>query len=475
MCKFKRYTVRKIGECKGHPRIYLDMIDLVLAGFKPGSSYQREINVETKCITLSLADDGQYLVSRKEKGGQEYPIIDINSSHALKPFEGMQAIRVVIYNNKIHILPLASEAKRLKRLQRLSDHLAKGRLETAATSFGGGVLDHASHKGFKDAGLNASLLLANEIDEHLLEHAAVANDVITDKTFLISAPMQEFVQDTWAMQHVPEADIFALGISCSGASIAGKSKLSLPMMENHERVGHLMASAIMLINQINPSVIVLENVKQYQETASAAILRNHLRDSGYETQELFLSAKDFGCLENRERWFMVASTKGINLDLGQLEPKVYAAPLLANVLEDVALDADCWRNFDYLKTKQQRDADKGNGFNMQTVTPQSNSVPVLRAGYKKAGSTDALLTHPNNPDLLRQFSGIEHARIKGVPEHLIKGLSETDAHIMLGQGVCYEPVAALFKRIGEQLKAWAATNSIVTQCMSFNMRLTATS
>ena len=56
---------------------------------------------------------------------------------------------------------------------------------------------------------------------------------------------------------------------------------------------------------------------------------------------------------------------------------------------------------------------------MQVVTPESTSVPTLRKGYHKGGSTDPLLTHPTNPELLRQLTVVEHARIKEVPVELV--------------------------------------------------------
>ena len=64
--------------------------------------------------------------------------------------------------------------------------------------------------------------------------------------------------------------------------------------------------------QISLVVIVIENVKPYAETASAQILRQHLRDSGYDVQETTLGASDFGSLENRVRWFLVVATDILN-------------------------------------------------------------------------------------------------------------------------------------------------------------------
>lgn len=453
----RRYLVRNIGSNKGSPRIYLELNDLETSGFAPGQRYSRKVEADSKRITLTAIQTGDYVVSKKEKGGKLCPVIDLNSTQALKSFEGMEAVRIVLMRNQIHILPLASESKRLERLVRMGKSLASGSLDTAGAAFGGGVLDHAAHAGLSAVGITGKLVMANEIDECLLGHAQECNDVILDNTVLVSAPMQELVQDDWAMSRLPKADLLCMGIPCSGASIAGRSKRSLSMMENHPEVGHLVASAVMLINRINPAVVVIENVTQYAETASAQILRQHLRDSGYNVQETELKASEFGCLENRDRWFLVAATRGIEISLDALAPALKPVRTVAEVLDNVPLDSTEWRSFDYLKKKEVRDHAKGNGFSMQVVQPHSTTVPVVRKGYHKGGSTDPLLAHPENPELLRQFTVTEHARIKQVPVALVDGLNKTDGHILLGQGIAYAPVVALFKRIGEGLQNWATS------------------
>lgn len=452
--EMQRYIIRKLGSHRGSPRVYLEIDTLSTMGFMPGKTFSRTIDEATKRLTLTVKPNGAYLVSQKEKNGKTLPVIDINSMQALGMFDGLEAVRIVLEKQTIHILPIASEVKRVERLKRLSQHLDEGVITTAGVSFGGGILDHAAHAGLHDAGIEATLAMANEIDEGLLNHAIEHNDVWHENTIGIAAPMQELVQDDAAMSRLPKVDVLALGIPCSGASQAGKSKRKIGIMEAHPEVGHLIASAIMVMNRIQPSVIAVENVPQYADTASAQILRQHLRDSGYDVQETVLDASDFGCLEKRVRWFMVATTRGIAMDLSGLAPVVRCVKTLGSVLEDIAPDAEDYRTFDYLKAKETRNRAEGNSFAMQVVTPASTSCPTLRKGYAKGGSTDPLLAHPTNPDLLRQLTVLEHARIKEVPAHLVEGLSKTDGHILLGQGIAYAPVRALFKRIGECIMQW---------------------
>ena len=175
---FKRYIVRQIGCSKGRPRVYLDMPDLEVSGFAPGQSYKREVSLESRRITLTADDNGSYVVSKKEKGGTMCPVIDLHSTEAFKPFEGMEAVRIVLQVNRIHIMPLASEAKRTERLARMARSLEAGVLHTAGAAFGGGVLDHAAHAGLSASGIEANLVMANEIDEGLNAHAQLNNDCI---------------------------------------------------------------------------------------------------------------------------------------------------------------------------------------------------------------------------------------------------------------------------------------------------------
>ncbi|TDM05069.1 MAG: hypothetical protein C4K60_20300 [Ideonella sp. MAG2] len=126
---------------------------------------------------------------------------------------------------------------------------------------------------------------------------------------------------------------------------------------------------------------------------------------------------------------------------------------MAEVLESVPLDDPSWRPVSYLKSKALRDADKGSGFAMQWLTPQAQKVPTLRKGYHKGGSTDPRLRHPHDEQLSRLLTPGEHARIKGIPEALLQGLSATAAHQACGQSVDARVVQAIGRWLGQGLRA----------------------
>lgn len=442
--------VKGIGARRGAPRIFLDGEQAVRTGFRPGEKLA--VEVDGQKVVIARSSDGSHTVSRRVKGDEVLPVIDINSKDLLALFDGMDAVRVVVTGDRVYLLPLASEIKKVERRTRLAAKLGSGEpLKIGSLSHGGGILSHAIHQGLVDAGLKAELAMANEIREDLIEHAIGHNPVWGSKTAAIVMAMQEVVQDDWVMANLPKLEVLEMGLPCSGASKAGATKRGLEMMEQHPDVGHLVYSALAILNKTQPIFVVLENVVPYKDSASAQILRLQLRDMGYDCHEAILEGKDFGCLENRVRWFMVAVTKGVGFNFDRIAPAVRAVQRLADVLDDtIQVDDPRWRSFEHLKTKRERDADAGKNFKMQVIRPDDTSVPTLRKGYHKGGSTDPLLQHPQNPALLRLLTAAEHARVKGVPVKLVTGLSETVAHQMLGQSVLYEPPRAVGRRIGEE-------------------------
>ena len=447
----KDVWIKKMGANRGRPRIYFDGLQAVRAGFAPGEKF--DVQVEGRRIVISKNEDGSRTVSAKKRGEADLPVIDINSAELLAVFDGMDAIRVVVGDGKVFLLPLASEARKVERMDRLRSKLASGEpLAAGSMAHGGGVLAHAVHTGLRDAHIDCDLVFANELRDDLLLQAMEHNDAWTDDTAALGVPMQELAQDEWLLSRLPKLEMLEMGLPCSGASLAGHTKKGLAKMEDHEQVGHLVYSALVVISKTNPAVLLLENVTRYADTASAQILRHQLRDMGYKTHEAVLDGADFGCLEKRVRWCMVAVTQGIEFSFEDLAPAVRVVKTLGDALDpEIGDDDPRWREVDYLKAKQIRNASTGDGFKMQFVTPQSTNVPTLRKGYHKAGSTDPRLVHPSDPALSRLLTPAEHARVKGVPPELVATLAQTNAHELLGQGIVYEPFRATGQRIGEQL------------------------
>lgn len=466
------YTVHKIATHKSAPRVFVETRRIARAGFEPGVRYTIELDPGERRLTLRVSEAGAYMVSRRQReGAPATPVLDLNSNELLGMFEGHSAVRMVVMAGAgvIYFLPLATSSAVIERAARVRDKLVSGApLATASICAGAGFMAYALAKGYEQGGIRTAPAVVNEIDSEQVEHALQHNPAVAGAQLTLAAPLQEVALDPWLMARVPKVEIAELSLPCSGASAAGKAKRGTDVTEEHPEVGHLIAPAIMLLHRLQPAVVVVENVVPYRNSGSAWILRHTLRDMGYSLSEVELDGVEFGQLEARRRWFLVAATAGLSITLDELVPQLSAVPRVGDVLEDVAADDPRWSGYAYLFTKQLRDEAKGNGFMMQTVKPGDSKVPTLRKGYHKGGSTDPLLVHPARNDLFRKFTGTEHARIKGFPADLVAGLSETRAHELLGQSVLYAPLAAIGRRIGEALQAFAR-NSAVPQGIGYRL------
>ena len=258
--------VKGIGPHRGAPRVYMDGVQACRTGLSPGDSilvYQEDYGTTKRVVIRRCepGDRGNYTVSGKRgKGGDPdavTPVVDINRRDLLSIFEGMESIRVIVTDEAIYLLPLASEVKRLERIERLKRKLADGEpLLMGSLSHGGGVLSHAMHQGMADAGLDARLAFANEIREDLISHAAEHNDAWAPNTMVVNLPMQEVAQDDEVLAALPQVECFELGLPCEGAGRAGRAERGLSKMEDHPHVGHLVHAALAILSKVQPIALM---------------------------------------------------------------------------------------------------------------------------------------------------------------------------------------------------------------------------
>ncbi|ABM97115.1 DNA cytosine methyltransferase [Methylibium petroleiphilum] len=456
MTSLHTYAVRKIGSHRGSPRLWLEGREPTKGGFLPGTRFNTRVDTGRALLVLEAVEDGVRIVSGKQRGDRQIPVIDINSKELLDIFTGIEAVRVIVQEGVISILPLASELRARERVIRLKDGLANGTLSTGSVSSGIGVLDRAAHEGLEQAGVECRLAFANEIREDCVEHMCDHNPIVDQHTVTLTAPMQELAFDEWAMSRLPKVDVLVGGIPCSGASRAGRAKRGASHAEAHPEVGHLIVAFLAIIAKVNPSAIVLENVPVWGTSASMFILRNQLRDLGYDVHETIVNSAEWNVLEHRERLCVVAVTKGIEFSFDGLERPEPVSRRLGEIMDEVPVDAPCWSEMAYLKDKRARDEAKGNNFKMTVLTPDSEKVPCLNKSLWKRQSSGSFWKHPDDSNLLRLPTVREHARCKGVWEDLVEGVGLTFGHEALGQSVTVPPFISIFKLLGQALKRFAS-------------------
>jgi DNA (cytosine-5)-methyltransferase 1 len=450
------------GKTSGKPRIWLEGPEVSKAGLAPGDSYS--VSVKGGSIHLRADPNGNRTVTAKPLPSNKItPVIDLSSKELLSLFEGMDAIRLIQKDGEVVISPLASEVRKKERRNSLKWKIDNNiPLKMGSISHGGGVLDHAIHKGVESTGIAVEMAFANEIRPELVAHSMRNNPVWSPDSIPLVAPMQELAFDEDAMAALPRVDILVGGLPCSGASVAGRAKRGTSMAEEHPEVGHLVVAALMIIGRVNPAFFILENVVPYSSSASAAILRNQLRDLGYTTHETTLRGSQFNAPEDRVRWCMVAATEGVNFSWDMIRFPEKQTITLSDYLDPFDPNDPAWSEMRGLKAKQVRDAAAGKGFRMQILTGDSSAVPTIGKGYAKIRSTEPKLQHPENPDLLRQFSPAEHARFKQIPEGLIEGMSATMAHELLGQSINHDNFVEAGRIAGQSAIDFAAGSEMVT-------------
>ena len=185
---------------------------------------------------------------------------------------------------------------------------------------------------------------------------------------------------------------------------------------------------------MNPAIVIIENVVDYEKTASFSVIKLVLNKLGYELHYRELNGMDFGAIENRNRMCLIAISKGLDIDfdIDSLNPTTIAGTKPLNSIIDTSIgpDSDKWRSFDYLVAKEISDKKAGKGFGRLMVTPEDTKVGVIGRGYAKCRSSETFLKHPSDESLSRIFTAEEHSKIKGVPVDLIHGISETVAHLL---------------------------------------------
>ena len=441
-------SLQKLGEHRGKQRLWIEGAKLSRAGIRPGDRFTVTWEPETAALSLVFGDDGDRVVSRRERHNRVMPIIDVAGESIERALgEGIERAQVVIYRGRIEVTVHPDDVAARERIDRLVTRLRAGEaVETGSVAHGGGVLDHAVHHGLRQSGIRSELAFAIEIDQSNIDAAATRNPIWGPDTMEIHAPVQEVDPGI-----LPKVDVLLAGIPCTGASKSGKAKNRIPHAESYPTAGGLVAPLLQIVKATNPAIVGIENVPDYAFSASAEIIRAALRTWGYQVHETVLEGNDFGALEDRARMVILGVSQGLMVRLDDLAPGREREETLAAILEDIGPDSDRWRPFAHHVAKQVRDAAAGSNFKLNMLDPSATKVGTMGAGYHKDRTTEPHLRHPTDPTLARLLTPTEHARAKTIPPELVDGLSPMVAHRILGQSVIWEAFRALGAHLGESM------------------------
>ncbi|WP_169577686.1 DNA cytosine methyltransferase [Sinimarinibacterium sp. CAU 1509] len=434
-----------IGENKGAPRLFIESDRLRAAGLDVGARYTPVYDADAKRVNLIVSDEGDRIVCRRKRADGDVPLIDINNQQ-LGMFGTGARVVVAIRADGIEIELHHHTQREVERVERLLQELAAGQVSTGEVCAGGGVMAEALHVGLARAGVSSKMRFAVEMEPDYVGSLNKRCAAVTADTLLVQGSMQEI-----DLSRLPKVSVLASGIPCTGASLSGRAKNKLSRPEDHATAGHLFVHFLRIVEAVNPTVCLLENVPSYANTVSFAVITSCLREWGYTVEHRVLD-RSLGAFEDRQRLVMVATTKGVDVRFEDLVPAATAPKTLGELLEDIPADDPRFKRYDYLKAKEVRDIEAGKGFRQQIVGPDATSCGTIGRGYAKVRSTEIRVACPGDPNKSRLLTPAEHARVKGAPERLVAGLCDTTAHEILGQGVLFPMFVAVGRMIGNGIQ-----------------------
>lgn len=414
MSAFTRFSTTTIGRNKNMPRVWLEGLYLLKAGFHPATRIQ--IRFSERRVEITLAPQGPRVVSSKTRHNQNIPVLDLNTSALSETFGPVSVLQVVITDAKIVLTPTHT--------QQLRETRCRNGKEGSIFSGGGLLTEAARQAGYQPA-------FAIEIDDRYAEtyeqnhpHARMYNlsveDVPTDS--------------------LPPVELITMGIPCQPWSrgrtrdvITGaKRDRNLPP-EAHP-LSDMSVWACIVIHKLNPATVVIEEAPGYLASAAGHMMLYFLKRAGYTVEARVIDPREHGELAARTRTVIVAHS-GSDFRWPELTQNT-------RTFKDVR-DDETFHELDYFtaETKPwlvnhwQNQTAKGNGFTSTQLDDSSTSIPVINARYFSQQGTGAVVKHRTRDKCWRWLSLDEVKRLHGVPDDYQLPEAKTTAGEIIGQGV----------------------------------------
>ena len=284
-----------------------------------------------------------------------------------------------------------------------------------------------------------------------------------------------------ALSDIPKHDILLAGFPCQAFSQAGLKKGFA------DTRGTMFFEIQKIVAYRQPSVLVLENIKQlkghnkgatlktilqilrgesYQKIPSAVPMTKEARDAlgkrlNYWVDFRILRAGDFGIPQNRERIFIVAFNRDeypdVNFD------KIFSWPEPTNIPTRVADILERYKSIDLKYTisakllegherRKVQHVAKGNGFGFSVFKPSDSHTNTLSARYYKDGS-EILIDQSRYGKRPRKLTPRECSRLQGFPEKfIVNAVSDTQIYKQFGNSVTVPVVEAVAKSVRKTLE-----------------------
>ncbi|MEZ8028508.1 DNA cytosine methyltransferase [Enterovibrio norvegicus] len=441
---------KELGQNRGVRRLWLQGKTLDNEGLTPGTKLVPTRKGRKLLLKVAANDDLEtktVTISSKKKNGNCIPIFDYCNSELSELFPEGTRVRITVTADGISVI-CHHQAERIEhRNNSTKSKLMNGAPLRVCSVFAGGmVLDNAVHSGLAKSGIDTEVAMVVEREHEYLECARRNNNSLfaKDCKFYQSEIQHLNIGNAQSL----DIDLVVAGIPCTGSSLSGRAKLKLKHAESHPEAGAMFFYFLAICDALSPSMILIENVESYKNTASMDVIRSVLDTLGYDVLETILDGSAYA-LENRQRLCAIAVSRGLSeidtLDVTALQERPRT---IGDILDNVDDGDPAYQDHSYLVKKAARDKLAGKGFKQAIHTASDTHVGCIGKGYNRRRSTEPFFQNPSNPALTRLFTVNEHCSLKGIPPHLVDGLSVTKAHEVLGQSVVYPAFEAVSYHLG---------------------------
>lgn len=286
---------------------------LPLMGFAPG---QRLITVPSLDggFSVRAANDGNLQVykrsysSRQRSNNPHEAVVEFASQSLMTTFPpGAERFHVKMRNGHIKITPVPNRVFSIRKRYQGHDPLR------ALVAMTGGVDIHC----MESAGIKTDVVLEYRPNEARdIAAGRSLNEVHALNTLRNGSPRLLLNEDMYTVDPamlrrlVDEGDPVAIcvwSLQCDDVSTAKSASAKANSVEDLSTTLDQVYPMLRQVEALEPPVVVVENVRQFKDSHAGIIMRSMLRRWGYHVTDMTLCGRDYGSVQNRTRYMMVAS------------------------------------------------------------------------------------------------------------------------------------------------------------------------
>lgn len=269
-------------------------------------------------------------------------------------------------------------------------------------------------------------------------------------------------------EDIPAHDILCAGFPCQPFSISGKQK------GFEDTRGTLFFDVARIANYHRPKVLLMENVRNFETHDNGNTLKTvekTLNEIGYNLWHEILNASHYGLPQKRERIYMIALRKDIDIKEFKFPKPTYEQVILRDKIlsdeeteqfiinrEDMTIDeskipTETLLDHYLLKPVRVGTINKG-GQGERIYSEFGHAVTLSAQGGGPGSKTGCYLINGR----VRKLSPIECARIQGFPEGFKIPVSNSQAWKQFGNSVPVNVLQHILKTFVETTEIYASLN-----------------